>query len=152
MRPWSSTPRALVIDDSAETRAIYTLILRLEGFTVRETCSGADAVERTLESRPDIIVTDLSMVMMDGGDTIRRLRTHRRTHRVPIVLCSGLDGVPGLEWPWSDELPLKPYSLDVLMIEVRRRLARPALIPPITAFSTAPSSKARHPRAPGVTA
>jgi len=57
---------ALVIDHSAEARDIYAFILELEGFAVLKARNGQEGVARAVESRPDIIITDLSMPVMDG--------------------------------------------------------------------------------------
>lgn len=114
---------ALVIADEAETLAMYTLILRLEGFAVQQASRGADAVRRARALRPAIIVTDLAMPMTDDWQTVRRLLGHVQTRHIPLIVCSGLDGVHGLEWPGAAELPLKPCPLDRLMVEVRRRLS-----------------------------
>jgi CheY-like chemotaxis protein len=75
-----------------------------------------------VKSCPDIIITDLSMPIVDGWETIRRLRADQRTRSIPIIVCTGLQGVHGVEWPWVDPYLLKPCSLDALMLEVRRLL------------------------------
>ena len=118
-----AVPVALVIDDSAETRDVYALILELEGFAVVQARNGQEGVARAVESRPDIIITDLSMPIMDGWETIRRLRADQRTRSIPIIVCSGLDGEHGLESSRADALLAKPCPLDALMVEVRRLLS-----------------------------
>src|ERR1044071_8217041 len=89
--------RALVIDDSAETREMYSVVLRLEGLNVEEARNGEEGVARAIASRPDIIITDLSMPSMDGWETVRRLRADERTGHIPIIICSGFDDGQGVD-------------------------------------------------------
>jgi len=121
---------ALVIDDSDHTREVYAFILRLEGFTVEQARNGQEGVERAVELLPDIIITDLSMPVMDGWETIRRLRADERTRRIPIIACSGYDDAispdaTGAQTAADAVLP-KPCPLDRLMLNVRRLLRRDA--------------------------
>src|SRR5688572_6794437 len=118
-----AVPVALVIDDSAETRDVYALILELEGFAVVQARDGQEGVARAVESRPDIIITDLSMPIMDGWETIRRLRADQRTRSIPSIVCSVLYGEHGLESARADALMAKPCPLDALLVGVRRLLS-----------------------------
>jgi chemosensory pili system protein ChpA (sensor histidine kinase/response regulator) len=84
----------LVIDDSAETRKLYALVLELEGYVVAQARDGQDGLQQARDRVPDIIITDLAMPIMDGWETIRRLRADPRTRHIPIIACSG-DGAYG---------------------------------------------------------
>ncbi len=118
-------PLVLVIDDSDDTRKAYVEVLRLEGFTVEDASDGQEALLKAVELRPDIILTDLRMPIMDGWETIRRLRADARTRRIPIIACSG-DEPNGTHDSSADVLLAKPCSLDTLLLEVRRLLRRDA--------------------------
>jgi CheY-like chemotaxis protein len=91
----SPRPLALVIDDSDDTREVYAVALRLEGFTVEVASDGQEALQKAVELLPDIFITDLSMPIMDGWETIRRLRADERTRRIPIIACSGEEAPSG---------------------------------------------------------
>ena len=119
-------PVALVIDDSDDTREMYAVALRLEGLTVEEARDGQEALHKAGELLPDIIITDLSMPVMDGWETIRRLRADERTQRIPIIACSGRDAPGDTHDCRADALLPKPCPLDLLLIEVRRLLRRNA--------------------------
>jgi CheY-like chemotaxis protein len=123
----NARPLALVVDDSDDTREMYAVALRLEGFTVEEARDGHEAFDKAVELLPDIIVTDLSMPVMDGWETIRRLRAHKRTRRIPIIACSGEPGPSDVHDWRADALLPKPCPLDQLVIEVRRLLRRDAV-------------------------
>jgi CheY-like chemotaxis protein len=117
---------ALVVEDSDDTREMYAVALRLEGFTVEEARDGQEAFHKAVELIPDIIVTDLSMPVMSGWETIRRLRADERTNRIPIIVCSGERAPSDTHDCRADALLPKPCPLDQLLIEVRRLLHRDA--------------------------
>jgi CheY-like chemotaxis protein len=126
LRSVSTRPLALVIDDSDDTRDLYGVMLRLEGFVVEEARDGREGVAKAIESLPAIIITDLSMPVMDGWETIRRLRADERTRRVPIIACTGQDLPRKTPEPSADVVLAKPCPLDELLLEVRHLVRRAA--------------------------
>jgi len=122
----STRPLALVIEDSDDTREVYAVVLQLEGFTVEGASDGREALQKAVELLPDIIITDLAMPIMDGWETIRRLRADDRTRRIPIIACSGAEAPSDTDDFWADALLAKPCPLDTLLLEVRQLLRRGA--------------------------
>jgi two-component system, cell cycle response regulator DivK len=117
---------ALVIDDSADTRELYALVLELEGYVVAQARDGRDGLQQAGDLVPDIIITDLAMPIMDGWETIRRLRGDPRTRHIPVIACSGHDARRRMDGAAPDVLLAKPCPLDALVAEVRRLLQRAA--------------------------
>jgi CheY-like chemotaxis protein len=122
----SARPLALVIEDYDDTREVYVVVLRLEGFTVEGASDGEEGFQKAVELLPDIIITDLAMPIVDGWETIRRLRADERTRRIPIIACSGNDSPRGTHAPWADAVLTKPCPMDTLLLEVRQLLRRGA--------------------------
>jgi CheY-like chemotaxis protein len=116
----------LVIDDLADTRELYALVLELEGYVVAQARDGQDGLQQARDVAPDIIITDLTMPIMDGWETIRRLRADPRTRHIPIIACSGRDTRRRVDGAAPDVFFAKPCPLDVLVAEVRRLLQRAA--------------------------
>jgi CheY-like chemotaxis protein len=116
----------LVIDDSDDTREAYALALLLEGFDVVEARNGQEGIEKAVSRQPDIIITDLSMPIMDGWETISRLRADELTRHIPIIVCSGHRRADLIHRGWVEALLAKPCPLDYLLVEVRRLLRREA--------------------------
>jgi CheY-like chemotaxis protein len=88
-------PRILVVDDVADTREMYGDALRFAGFVVSEASNGAEALEQAIILRPDVIVMDFAMPLMDGGEAARRLAGDERTRSIPVVMISAFaDAVP----------------------------------------------------------
>jgi two-component system, cell cycle response regulator DivK len=122
----STRPLALVIDDSDDTRDLYAVMLRLEGFTVEGASDGQEALQKAAELLPDIIITDLSMPIMDGWEAIRRLKADERTRRIPIIACTGEKAPSGTHDSCADVILAKPCPLETLLLEIRQLLRRDA--------------------------
>jgi two-component system, cell cycle response regulator DivK len=122
----NTRPLVLVIDDSDDARDVCAEVLRLEGFAVEEARDGQEGVQKAVELLPDIVITDVTMPIMDGWETIRRLRGDDRTRRIPIIACSGQDVESGIHDSSADVLLPKPCPLDTLLLEVRQLLRRAA--------------------------
>jgi CheY-like chemotaxis protein len=78
----------LVVDDIAMVRAAIKQTLLEAGHTVLEAADGADALEIAQARRPDLIISDILMPIMDGYDLARRLRTLPELANVPVVFCT----------------------------------------------------------------
>ena len=81
--------RVLLVDDYPDAREMYREYLRLSGFDVVEAANGAEAVQRAIDTAPDIILMDLSLPVMDGWEATRRLKGDRRTAGIPVVALTG---------------------------------------------------------------
>jgi CheY-like chemotaxis protein len=119
-------PLVLLVDDDPATRVAYAGILRQEGVVVAQAADGQTGFQRAIETLPDLIITDISMPIMDGWELMRRLRADERTRHIPIIVCSGGER-PALQLEVEPNAYLgKPCDLDELRLEVRRLLGRPA--------------------------
>jgi CheY-like chemotaxis protein len=79
----------LIVEDYHLAREMYRVTLEYSGFDVVEAADGFEALRRVGEAVPDMILMDLSMPLMDGWETMRFLKSDRRTAGIPIVLLSG---------------------------------------------------------------
>jgi CheY-like chemotaxis protein len=64
----------LIVDDHAAIRDIPALKFNAQGFDVREASNGAEGISRAEELRPDVIILDLSMPVMNGFEAARALK------------------------------------------------------------------------------
>jgi CheY-like chemotaxis protein len=99
----------LFIDDQPDTKGLYREYLEFCGFRVT-IASGLDVVVRTDAHLPDVIVIDLAMPRIDAFETIRQLKAHPTTARIPMVALSGLsgDGIPLARAAGADVCLAKP--------------------------------------------
>jgi CHASE2 domain-containing sensor protein/CheY-like chemotaxis protein len=78
----------LNVDNHWENRSIITNMLEPLGFTIVEAANGQDALDRLATFQPDLIITDLSMPVMDGLTFITALRQMSRFHETPVLVSS----------------------------------------------------------------
>jgi len=117
------SPRVLVMDDDADVLASLERGLRLSGFDVTTAKDGAEALRSATHTRPDVIVVDINLPVLDGVSTVTALR--ELDMDVPVCVLSARssvdDGVPGLE-AGADDYLFKPFALGELVVRVRALL------------------------------
>jgi len=110
----------LVVDDDSGIRDSLAACLEAEGFRVATAANGAIGLEELQAARPDVVIVDLIMPVMNGHQFVARLREDPATARLPVVLMTGATPRPGLPLPEADALLPKPFELDELVAVVRR--------------------------------
>jgi len=86
---WGDGELVLVVDDFQDAREMYAEYLEYAGYRVATAANGADAVEKALSERPNAILMDLSMPLMDGYEATRILKADERTREIPVLALSG---------------------------------------------------------------
>lgn len=122
----SANPLVLVVEDYQDAREMYAAYLQFSGYRVAEATNGMEAIEKTLELLPDIILMDLALPRMDGWEATRRLKLDERTKHIPIVALTGhaLAGhAEGARQAGCDSFVTKPCLPDALVAEIQRMLA-----------------------------
>jgi CheY-like chemotaxis protein len=132
--PSESRPLVLVVDDERDVLDALEAALLSQGWRVVTAVNGGEALGKALELRPDLVVTDLLMPVIDGIGLAKLLRADPRTAATCIVLCSGVSeaSVRGL-FDGYDAFLRKPYELD----DLRRAMG---VLRPRTADIAAPAS------------
>lgn len=83
------TRRILVVDDEDDIREVATMSLEaVGGYEVVTASSGTVVVELAAAERPDAILLDVMMPVMDGPTTFRALQADARTDSIPVVLLT----------------------------------------------------------------
>jgi CheY-like chemotaxis protein len=121
-------PRVLVVDDYPDAREMYGEYLEYCGFDVVEASNGMEALQRAIETKPDIILMDLSLPVMDGWEATRRLKADKRTRKIPVVALTGhaLAGISeGAKRAGCDAFVTKPCLPEDLVKEIRKVLNAP---------------------------
>jgi two-component system, cell cycle response regulator DivK len=88
-RALRQAPLVLIVDDSVDTRELYSEYLSNRRLRVISAADGNAGVLTALSVRPDVIVMDLAMPVLSGTQAIARLKTDPRTRRVPIIVLTG---------------------------------------------------------------
>ncbi len=84
-------PTVLVVEDFEDNRFMMRRLLEMSGYRVVEAVNGRQAVEKAQSERPDIILMDLSLPMLDGLAATRQIRAQDGLGKVPIVAVSAHD-------------------------------------------------------------
>ena len=121
-------PRVLLVDDYPDAREMYTEYLEFSGFEVIGAGNGLEALQRAVDTSPDIILMDLSLPVMDGWEATRRLKADNRTAAIPVVALTGhaLAGISeGAKKAGCDAFVTKPCLPEDLVREIRKILDAP---------------------------
>jgi two-component system cell cycle response regulator DivK len=113
--------RILVVEDDPDVCDVLLRILRRAGHTVRSASNGADAVILAQEQRPDIILMDLVLPMMDGLVATRRLKADARTAHIPVLALTGrglANDATLARGAGCDGFITKPFALEHLLAQV----------------------------------
>src|ERR1051326_5157147 len=86
--------RLLIIDDDAATTKTFAVILRLEGYQVRTAITANDGLREVEEFRPDAIIVDLRMPLINGFGFLYRLREHHGCTDTPVAIVPGDGSLP----------------------------------------------------------
>ncbi|MES1171907.1 MAG: response regulator, partial [Bacteroidota bacterium] len=126
--PLAKPCTVLVIDDERLVRAHVGRALSSYGYAVREAEDGHSGLASIQASPPDVVILDMSMPDLDGGEVLRRLRA--TGSRVPVVLSSGyVDAAQreGLASGMFQRVLDKPYSIAELIEAVEAARAAEAI-------------------------
>ena len=115
----------LVVDDDPRITDLLRRILAYEGYSVAIAASGSEALNRTLERPPDLVVLDIMLPGVDGLEVAQRLR--EAGDNVPILMLTArdtiADRVKGLE-TGADDYLVKPFAPEELVARVKALLRR----------------------------
>ena len=115
-------PLILVVDDSITVRRVTQRLLKREGYRVALAADGLEALEKLLEEKPTVVLSDIEMPRMDGFDLARNIRGDARLRDLPIIMITSRIAEKHREHAKElgvDHYLGKPYSEDELLGLVR---------------------------------
>jgi len=125
--------KILVVEDMDSVVELLRTLLHREGFEVAVAHDGPEALEAVRREKPDLMLLDLILPVLDGLEVLRRVRQDPITAHLPIIVLSGKgeeqDKVIGLEIG-ADDYMTKPFAANELIARVKGRLRRSALTDP----------------------
>jgi CheY-like chemotaxis protein len=119
----------LVVDDDRALCDVIEAALQQAGLSVRVAHNGKQCLEAVAAERPDVLVLDVTMPVMDGFETLRELRKNPETNLLPVVMLTGNPGEPGELAEWMGEIDhylAKPCDIVRLVSVVKELLPAPA--------------------------
>ncbi|TCU11137.1 response regulator [Rhizobium sullae] len=112
----------LCVEDEADIRKLIVEELNEAGFATLEAANGQEALELILSKWPDIVITDISMPIMDGHQLLAEIQVnHPQFSNIPFILLTALTDrenmLSGLRAGAADYLT-KPIDFDILLAKV----------------------------------
>lgn len=80
--------KILVADDEEDVKIIVQLFLESKGYEIVTAYDGLDAIDKAKSERPDLILLDIMMPVLDGFEVCRRLKSEPSTAPVPVIMIS----------------------------------------------------------------
>jgi CheY-like chemotaxis protein len=123
-RPTGQKKKILIVDDDEPTARVLARFMRDYDVTVAG--NGAEGLARAIETRPDLVITDLFMPELDGIDMVLALKQDATLRRAPVIMLTAeghaSDVAKGISAGVRHFLP-KPVSIEKLLRVVRKALA-----------------------------
>lgn len=114
----------LVVDDNADMRSYISRLLE-KNYHVQTATDGKDALTKIKRSKPDLVISDIMMPVMDGIELLNNIKNNVETNRLPVILLSARAGeeakIAGYNLGADDYL-IKPFSAKELLARVRSQI------------------------------
>jgi DNA-binding response OmpR family regulator len=121
-----TTSKILIVDDDEGVTQTFARMLRLEGYQVRTAVSAEKGLIEAEQSRPDAIILDLRMPLVDGLGFLRKLRAHDDQRETPVAIVTGDyfldDSISSELRELGAQLRFKPLWLEDLVALARELL------------------------------
>jgi two-component system cell cycle response regulator DivK len=120
--------KILLVEDNEMNRDMLSRRLSRNGFDIIIAVNGQEGVDLALSQRPDLILMDMSLPVLDGWEATRRLKANAATARIPVIALTAHAMVQDKEKAMAagcDEFDTKPVELPRLLEKINS-LLRPA--------------------------
>jgi len=114
--------RILVVEDQEDNRQILRDLLANAGYDMIEAEDGQQAIVAATEHRPDLILMDIQLPMLDGYEATRRIKADPALSRIPIIVVTSYalsDDEEKARAAGCDAYVAKPYSPRALLAKIR---------------------------------
>ncbi len=122
-------PTVMIVDDSLTVRKITGRLMEREGYRVITAKDGTDALEKLLETLPDVVLSDIEMPRMDGFDLVRHIRADERLRHLPVIMITSRLADKHREYAMkvgANHYLGKPFEENELLGLIRSYIAPPA--------------------------
>ncbi len=127
MRGSTNKARLLIVEDDLDISNMLKIYFIGHGYEVDVAARGENALQKTRQNMPHLIVLDIMLPDIDGYEVCHRLRTTTRTSHIPVIFLTQKDDrsdkLQGLELG-ADDYITKPFDIDELKLRVQNAIAR----------------------------
>ena len=114
----------LVVEDEQPVRDMLTMLLEEDGYEVVQASQGEQALALVDSQRPDLVIADVMMPVLDGAEMCRRLKANKETDDIPVILMSSASRYAGITK--ADAFVQKPFQIATIETVVEELLAAAA--------------------------
>lgn len=121
--------KVMVVEDDVDVAKAIQGVLEDEGIDVQVALGGRACFEKLEKYKPDIILLDVLMPMMDGVEVLRRLKADKKTAKIPVIAVTAVSAESDVKTKLEEIDPKigfveKPYSIDQILKEIKKRLGK----------------------------
>jgi len=119
------SPKILIVEDNVQNRLLMVDILKIHGYEIIEARDGMEGIQFAREHKPDLILLDMQMPVMDGLEAARRLKADPGTRLIKILAITSFAMKGDRERILAagcDEYMAKPIDTRQLPVVIRRLL------------------------------
>ena len=121
--------KIMIVEDDRELRRLFAHVLIKNGYFVKETSDGAEALEALDNEYFDLIISDIMMPVVDGYELVSRLRESGNT--TPVMMITAKDAFDDMRLGFlsgSDDYMIKPVNVNEMVLRVGALLRRAQMI------------------------
>ena len=119
--------RILIVEDNEMNRDMLSRRLERKGYSITMAVDGGEGVERAIAEKPDLILMDMSLPVLDGWEATRRVKANPETKGIPVIALTAHamagDRDKTIE-AGCDDYDTKPIDLTRLLGKIEAQLAR----------------------------
>lgn len=123
--------KILIIDDADYILEGTSALLKLEGFEIYTSLTGAEGLRIAEQNKPDLIICDISMPEMDGFQVLKHIRSNNSTRFIPFIFLTAFTDRSQIRTGMllgADDYLFKPFSRDELLMSISAQLKKHLLI------------------------
>jgi signal transduction histidine kinase/ligand-binding sensor domain-containing protein/DNA-binding response OmpR family regulator len=120
----NSLPIIMIVEDHRELRS-YLKDNFSDEYIIHEVSNGAEGIKKLNQIRPDLIITDWIMPVMDGGKFLREIKSIKGTSSIPVILLTARNELKDKQEALdlgADQIITKPFNLQLLKAQVKRMI------------------------------
>ena len=110
-------PRCIIADDSKIMRMLLSKIMENFGFEVNEAEDGEEVLEQCVSFRPDLIISDWRLPLIEGIDVLYKIRADRRLKQPKFIFCSYVTDAATIKQALdggADDFIMRPFDEDII--------------------------------------
>ncbi len=117
--------KILIAEDDVELRKLFTYVLVKNGYSVKETSNGKEALQELDKSYYDLVISDIMMPLMDGYQLVSSLR--ESGNNIAVLMITAKDSFDDMQQGFlsgADDYMVKPVNVNELILRVKALLRR----------------------------